>query len=127
MKPKAGIMKTPAFFGIRTLSRREYDLQNRAGRRGCWYINPARSTTGNELNRKTCRDNGAFVPNQMLVVPAIYQGRTICGSRPVYLWYAIGMILRYLPRRDHDQAVARMLMPAGSAANLPSVALQVQV
>jgi hypothetical protein len=66
-----------------------------------------------------------FVPDEMLVIPAIHQSRTICGARPIDLRGAIGVILRHGSRCDDNEAVTRVTMPAAGAASRPGIGLNV--
>ena len=103
------------------------NLENLAGRWRFCYVNPARCTIGNDLDRKTCRRAGRFIPNQVFVISAIHQRRTICRAWAIYLGRTVGMILSYLSGRDDDQAVTRVLMPACTPSGQPRIALHVQV
>ena len=67
---EAGVVQSPASLDLRSPYHR-CNLQNRTGCRGC-HVNPARRAARNELDSVARRHNGAFIPNEVFVIPTIH-------------------------------------------------------
>src|SRR5882757_1609007 len=71
---------------------------------------------GNELDGDGCCGHRAFVSNDVhVVVTGINERRRrLSGDKSVHVGRAVVFVLRYGSRRDNDQTVAWMRVPAGS-------------
>jgi len=83
------------------------------------HIYPTRRTGRDELDCDCLRDNGAFVSQDMnMVATGIDKSHTFC----IHSGLALGIVAfigRDRSRRDNDQAMARVRVPAGAASRVP--------
>ena len=94
-----------------------------------WSVNPTRLTCRNELHSDGLCLDGAFVSDNVHVgTTGIDKPHPCC----VHMGLALGIVpligrYRYRSRRDGDQAMARVRVPAGATSWLPDVALYEQI
>ena len=90
-------------------------------------VDPARRICGNKLNSDSFCLNIAFISEDMYVVSTRIDKPHPCF---VHMRLAVGIvtfIIRHRSRRDDDQAMPRVRMPAGASAGRPDIALHVHV